>query len=141
MVLPWPSDFVGTALGATKSPVLEINPNFWLPPVTPFTCQVTAALELPVTVAVNCWVRKSETDAVAGSTETCTAELDTTVTVAEPDLVVSAWEVAVTVTFAGLGTVAGAVYTPIDEIVPPPLTLQVTAWLFVPVTVALKVNV
>ena len=28
-----------------------------------------------------------------------------------------------------------------DEIVPPPVTLQVTAWLFVPVTVAVKVNV
>jgi hypothetical protein len=49
--------------------------------------------------------------------------------------------VAVTVTLAGFGTVAGAVYTPIFEIVPPPVTLQVTAWLFVPVTVAVKVNV
>lgn len=84
-------------------------------------------MELPVTVGVNCCVRKSETDAVAGCTETCTAELDTTVTVKEPDLVVSACEVAVTVTLAGFGTVAGAVYTPIFEIVPPPVTLQVTA--------------
>jgi hypothetical protein len=33
----------------------------------------------------------------------------TTVTVAEPDLVESACEVAITVTFGGFGTVAGAV--------------------------------
>jgi hypothetical protein len=68
----------------------------------------------------------------------------TTVTVAEPDLVESACEVAVTVTFAGVGTVAGAVYTPVAEIVPllgPPLTLQVTAVFIVPVTVAVKVTV
>jgi hypothetical protein len=68
----------------------------------------------------------------------------TTVTVAEPDLVESACEVAVTVIFAGFGTVAGAVYTPVAEIVPllaPPLTLQVTAVFIVPVTVAVKVTV
>jgi hypothetical protein len=67
----------------------------------------------------------------------------TTVTVAEPDLVESAWEVAVTVTFAGLGTVVGAVYTPLDVMVPllaPPPTLQVTAVLVVPVTFAVKFN-
>jgi hypothetical protein len=69
---------------------------------------------------------------------------ETTVTVAEPDLVGSACEVAITVTFAGFGTIAGAVYTPADEIVPllaPPLTLQVTAVFVVRVTVAVKVNV
>ena len=44
-------------------------------------------------------------------------------------------------TFAGFGTVAGAVKTPMDEIVPPPVTLQVTAMFVVPVTVAVKVNV
>ena len=65
---------------------------------------------MPVTVAANCCVRKSETVAVAGSTETTMLEDDaTTVTVAEPDLVGSACEVAITVTLGGFGTVAGAV--------------------------------
>jgi hypothetical protein len=52
--LPRLSDFVGTALGATKSPVLEIKPSFRLPPAVLFTSHVTAVLEVPVTVAVNC---------------------------------------------------------------------------------------
>ena len=57
-----------------------------------------------------------------------------TVTVADADLVESATEVAVTVTMAGLGTLAGAVYTPLELTVPQfapvqpvPETLQVTA--------------
>jgi hypothetical protein len=51
-----PSLLLVAALGATKSPALEINPVAWLPPVTPPTCQVTPILVLPVTVAVNCSV-------------------------------------------------------------------------------------
>ena len=39
-------------------------------------------------------------------------------TCAEADLVVSACDVAVTLTTAGLGTIAGAVYKPPAEIVP-----------------------
>ena len=68
----------------------------------------------------------------------------TTITVKEPDFVVSACEVAVIVTFAGFGTVAGAVYAPVEVIVPlpePPLTLQVTVVLVVPVTDAVRVSV
>ena len=56
------------------------------------------------------------------------------VTVAEADFVESATEVAVTFTCAGLGTVAGAVYDPLDDTVPhavpehpAPFTVQVTA--------------
>jgi hypothetical protein len=52
-----------------------------------------------------------------------------TVTVADPDFVVSAAAVAVTVTVAGLGTAAGAVYNPVASTVPFPLpgiTAQVT---------------
>jgi hypothetical protein len=58
-------------------------------------------------------------------------------------LVESAVEVAVTVTGAGVGTAAGAVYRPLDEIVPQvapeqplPARLQVTVVSVVPVTVA-----
>lgn len=63
-----------------------------------------------------------------------------------PDLVVSAWLVAVIVTFAGFGTLEGAVYNPELEMVPtvllPPAILftdQFTVWLglFVPLTAAL----
>ena len=54
-------------------------------------------------------------------------------TVPAADLALSACEVAVTVTEDGLGTVAGAVYTPLEMVpyveFPPvtPLTCQVTA--------------
>ena len=68
-----------------------------------------------------------------------------TVTVAEADLVVSTWESAVTVTVAGFGTLAGAIYRPDVETVPvvafPPVTpfaCQVTAVFDVPVTVAVN---
>ena len=45
-------------------------PVVLLPPVTPFTCQVTAVFEVPVTVAVN-WVwAPSATVTVEGDTET-----------------------------------------------------------------------
>jgi hypothetical protein len=69
----------------------------------------------------------------------------TTVTCAEADLVVSAWEMVVTVTAAGLGTVPGAVYKPEVETFPtvplPPVTLltcQVTAVFIAFCTVALN---
>ena len=65
----------------------------------------------------------------------------TTVTVAVPDFVESACDVAVTVTCDGFGAVAGAVYNPAAEIVPfaaPPPTLQVTAVFEVPDTAAVN---
>ena len=87
-----------------------MNPSFWLPPFVPFTCQVTAVLALPITVAMNCLVVKFATVAVCGCTLTCTAEaVAVTVTIAESDFVESACDVAVTVTVAGFGTEAGAV--------------------------------
>src|SRR5271169_4902589 len=65
------------------------------------------------------------------------------VTVAEADADVLACAAALTVTPAGLGTLAGAVDRPAEVIVPQaapeqpaPLTLQVTAVFFVPETVA-----
>jgi hypothetical protein len=62
-------------------------------------------------------------------------------TVAVPVFVASATDVAVTVTAAGLGSVAGAVYRPVLSIVPlalPPLTAQVTVSLLELLTVAVN---
>ena len=60
------------------------------------------------TVAVNCCVAFTLTFAVAGETETPMGGV--TVTVPAASFVVSATEVAVTVTCAGVGTADGAVY-------------------------------
>jgi len=67
----------------------------------------------------------------------------TMLTCAEADLVVSACDVAVTVTRAGLGTIAGAVYTPaavmfpqLEPAQPVPETLHVTDVFALPVTCA-----
>jgi hypothetical protein len=46
----------GTAVGAEYKPEVETVPNVALPPVTPFTCQVTALLLVPVTVALKACV-------------------------------------------------------------------------------------
>ena len=59
------------------------------------------------TVAVNCFVSPAATDALVGEIATDTG--NAIVTTADADFVVSAFEVAVTVTVAGLGTAAGAV--------------------------------
>ena len=62
------------------------------------------------------------------------------VTVAVPDLVLSATLVAVTVTVCATGTELGAVYKPVAEIEPAPLgaIVQVTAVLSLLVTVAVN---
>ena len=65
-----------------------------LPPVAD---QVTAALLVPVTVAVNCFVPLVDSDADPGVMATATTGVALTVTVADADLVVSAALVAVTV--------------------------------------------
>jgi hypothetical protein len=69
------------------------------------------------------------------------------VKLAVPDFVESAWLVAVICTVAGDGRSGGAVYTPVDVIVPrvafppaTPLTLQFTAVSVVFVTVAMNVS-
>ena len=41
----------GTVVGAEYKPEVETVPNVPLPPVTPLTCQVTALLLVPVTLA------------------------------------------------------------------------------------------
>ncbi len=83
------------------------------------------------TVAVKFCVVPTSTVGLAGEIETVIA--GSTVTVAVPLRVGSATEVAVTVTAAGEGTLAGAVYNPLVEIVPQaaplhpaPLSVHVT---------------
>jgi hypothetical protein len=68
-----------------------------------------------------------------------------TVSEADPDALVVTTLVAVTVTVAGLGTAAGAVYSPLALMVPivlfppgTPFTDQVTPVFEVPVTVAMN---
>ena len=95
-----------------------------------------------VAEATNCCVPLSATVAVFGATATA---IFTICTLALADLVESAAEVAVTVTVAGLGGVAGAVYNPLVEMLPQaaplqpdPATDHVTAVLLVLVTVAVN---
>ena len=138
---PMPLDFVGTPLGATYNPLVDINPVVWLPPAMPLTCQLTAVLGVPFTDAANCCVPKFATVAALGETLTDVEEALVTVTVADADFVASACAVAVTVTVGGFGAVAGAVYSPLLDMVPfeaPPATLQATTIFDVPVTVAVN---
>jgi hypothetical protein len=135
----------GRFAGAVYSPLEEIVPTVEFPPMILFTSQVTAVFDVPVTVAVNCCVPPTTTVADEGETLTATVVDETIVTWAEPDFVGSACDTAVTVTVLGFGTFAGAVYSPLEEIVPtvefPPVTLftsQVTAVFDVPVTVAVN---
>ena len=94
---------------------------------------VTAVLVVPVTVAENCCSAPVETCTEAGETLTLTDCADSITTVAEADFVGLAVDLAVTVAIDGVGTVAGAVYNPEEEIdphdpdtQPVPETLQVT---------------
>jgi hypothetical protein len=73
----------------------------------PEIVQLTAVFAVPVTVALNCCWAPITSFAEVGVTETATPL--TTVTVAVADFVVFAFEVAVTITVAGLGIVVGAV--------------------------------
>jgi len=46
----------GGEFGAVYRPFEEIMPTVELPPIVPFTAQVTPVLDVPLTLAVNCWV-------------------------------------------------------------------------------------
>src|SRR3954451_9962265 len=94
----------------------------------------TVSVKLPVGIELG------ETEVIAGAT----AAREVTVTVAEPDEPGATVLVARTVTAAGDGTVAGAVYLPPASMVPivpsppvMPLTLQITVAV-APVTVAVN---
>jgi hypothetical protein len=65
---------LGTSAGAVYRPPTEIVPTVTLPLDTPFTLHVTAVLEVPVTVGVNCCVPPTATVAVTGEMETVIVE-------------------------------------------------------------------
>jgi hypothetical protein len=98
---------LGTAVGAVYKPLDEIVPQALPEQPLPLTLQVTLVLDVPLTVAVNCCVFPATTCALPG--ETLTTIACRMVTAAVADLLVSATEVTVTLTCAGLGTAAGAV--------------------------------
>src|SRR5438105_15594650 len=107
-------------------------PTLELPPVIPFTFQVTAEFVEFCTGAVNCWERPTRTVALAGETVTFTGAAGVTVTTAEPMAEGAKLLCACTVTLPE-GTAAGAVYNPAvvtepTEELPPatPFTLQLT---------------
>jgi hypothetical protein len=121
-----------TLAGAVYRPDEEIEPTFGE------MDQVTAVLEVPVTVAANCWGGDAGVKlTLAGATDTDTVADGTSVTVAAAVLLVSATLVAVTATVCWEVMLAGAVYMPDEETEP---TLgemdQVTAVFEEPVTVA-----
>jgi hypothetical protein len=59
----------GTAAGAVYKPVASIVPCVGSPPVIPFTCHVTAVLELLATEAVNFFVPETGTEVLVGVTD------------------------------------------------------------------------
>ena len=63
---------LGTLAGAVNSPDVEMVPVVEVPPVTPFTCQVTELLLEFCTVAVKACVVPTETLAVVGEIEILT---------------------------------------------------------------------
>ncbi len=117
-------------VGAVNIPELEIEP--------PEADQATAVFVEPVTVAVNCWIPAEETVLEPGEIEIDTAGA-ATVTLAETDLAVLTWLVAVTVTVV-LELTVGAVKSPEVEI-DPAVADQVTAVFVEPVTVAVNCRV
>ena len=64
---------LGTTAGAVYSPFASIVPALAFPPVTPFTCQVTAVFDVPLTAAENGCCSVGNLLAVCGLTLTVTA--------------------------------------------------------------------
>ncbi len=63
-------EFAGITCGAVYSPDAEMVPTIEFPPATLFTLQFTLSDVIPVTVAVNCTVRPSDTVVFVGETVT-----------------------------------------------------------------------
>jgi len=125
--------------GAVSTPELEMVPAE--------VDQVTAVFVVPLTLAVNCWVPPAETVALGGEIETDTVPGGFTVTVADAELAVLAWLVALTVTEV-VEVTEGAVRSPEVEMDPAevdqvaavfddPLTVAVNCWVPPEETVAL----
>jgi hypothetical protein len=139
---------VEAVAGALYKPVVEIVPTEEFPPAIPPTSQFTAVLAVPETVAVNCCDRPTCRLALPGEIVTDTdvgvgAGAGKIVRVA---LAFTQAKVLSAVTVTGVvGTVDGAMYNPLEEIVPTtefppatPATSHFTALFFVPDTVAMN---
>ena len=134
---------LGTVDGAVYKPLADIVPHDAPAQPPPAMLHDTAVFVVFAIVAVNCWWPPGSSCTVAGDTVTETG--GRTVTEAVADFVGSATEVAVTNTCGGLGTVDGAVYSPLADMFPqlapeqpPPAMLHNTAVFIVPVTVAVN---
>lgn len=99
----------GGRAGAVNRPDELMVPQVSAAQPVPAMDHVTAALDDPVTVAVNCFDEPTPTCADVGEIETPTAVPELMVTVADPDFVGLESRVAVTATIGGFGAVAGAV--------------------------------
>jgi hypothetical protein len=107
----------------------------------PLRLQLTVVFEVPVTLALKSCMPEVGTEALVGVMLNKTATAATIATFAEADVVRSATLVAFSVTVAGEGTLDGAVYNPLVEIIPhaipvqpAPLTVQISAVFEPPVT-------
>jgi hypothetical protein len=103
--------------------VASIVPKVAFPPRTPFTCQSTFVVSAPVTVAVNVFVFAVPEVSMHGAATVHMGEIVTSgggriVTVEVTDSFGSSTETAATVTAAGEGTAEGAMYLPVESIVP-----------------------
>lgn len=109
-------------------------------PIVGLSDHVTAVLADPLTVAVNCWDWELASATAVGRTVTDTGDDDgDRFTVAKSDLVGSSTLVAATTTVCADSMVAGAVYSPVPEMVPTVgLMDHVTDVLEVPLMVAVN---
>jgi hypothetical protein len=120
-----------------------IIPRVELPPITPFTLQVTAFEEAPAPAILAVNACPAPVDTVAEVGEIPIAIPPVSMTTADAVAVLSALLDAVTVAVGGEGIALGAVYKPLGEIVPavalppaiPPAN-HVTLLFDAPVTIA-----
>jgi hypothetical protein len=128
--------------------VLVTVPTLELPPANPFTLHVTPCAGWPALeiVAENVCIAPGATVAEVGAILSTTSLV--IVTVAEAVAAEFTCAIAVIVALAGDGKICGAVYSPPAVIVPNcafpsaiPFTVQFTAVLLLPLTVALKLEV
>jgi hypothetical protein len=133
----------GAVYTAVAAPFATTVPSVAFPPETPFTLQVTpvAGLPDPLTLAVNTCAPPTSTFTGLGLTLTTMSSFS--VTLADALSCGATLLTASTVTVAGDGKIAGAVYRPAAEIVPvltlppvTPFTSHVTLVFVVPVTLA-----
>lgn len=99
----------GGMAGAVKRPDGVTVPHVLPAQPIPEIVHVTAVLDEPVTMAVNCLCVLTPICALVGDMEIATIPPDVIVTVAEADLVGSESRVAFTITIGGFGGLEGAV--------------------------------